>query len=88
MIILLGVFSLEGATCVARLCDDVITNDFIENNLFSLNGNLQTVYFMMYLLILNQRYSLFSIQNKLDRFIREKDSFNNEMLLTFKKIKK
>ena len=80
-------FSLEGATCVARLCDDVITNDFIENNLFSLNGNLQTVYFMMYLLILNQRYSLFSIQNKLDRFIREKDSFNNEMLLTFKKIK-
>ena len=42
---------------------------------------------MMYLLILNQRYSLFSIQNKLDRFIREKDSFNNEMLLTFKKLK-
>jgi len=66
--------SIEGVSCFASLSEDESTNEFLKGNLFSEKGNLNKVYFLMYLMLLNQRYSVLTV----NKYIENK-FINNEL---------
>lgn len=62
--------SREGVACISSLGDDDKTNEFLKSSMELKNsGAIVNVYFQIYLLLLNQRYTLISIA----------ESINNEL---------
>jgi hypothetical protein len=76
--------SLEGISCIATLTEDSITNTFLEHNFMSEKGAFSRVYFFIYLMALNQRHTLITVNGKLENIYREDtryslDTFSNQV---------
>lgn len=71
--------SREGVSNISQLVDnDDITNEFLCNNISpGREGNITSIYFHIYLLLLNQRYSLIAIADKINKDLR---NISEEML--------
>lgn len=68
--------SLEGISCIAKLTDDNIANNFLENNFMSDKGAFNRVYFFIYLMALNQRHTLITVNDKLEKIYLKNTQFS------------
>lgn len=66
--------SREGVSNISQLVDDDVTNVFLRNSYVADSpGNIANVYFYIYLLLLNQRYSLIAIAEKINHHLKNID---------------